>query len=56
MNVLYLLLYFLAAACFLVSVPVMATTAGKRAWNLMALGLFFWVSVALIHQIVAMSK
>lgn len=56
MNVIYLILYILAAVCFIAAAllrPV-ATTSGPGPLytrvNLVALGLFFWVLVPLIVQ------
>lgn len=50
MNVLYLILYLLAAICFL------AAASGRVAakYNLVALGLLFWVLVPLIQTIKSM--
>jgi hypothetical protein len=58
MNVLYLVLYILAAICFLVSAAGVITVSDPprhyARYNLVALGLFFWVLVPLIAQIKAM--
>jgi phosphotransferase system glucose/maltose/N-acetylglucosamine-specific IIC component len=57
MNTLYLILYILAAVCFLLSAflsvrPV--TTTGRPLPNLVALGLLAWVLVPLIQTARAM--
>jgi len=49
MIALFLLLYILAAVCFVLS----AFAASVRRVNLLALGLFFWVLVPLIQTLVA---
>lgn len=57
MNTLYLILYILAAVCFLAAAFLAVrptTTAARPMPNLIALGLLFWVLVPLISTAKAM--
>jgi hypothetical protein len=58
MTTLYLILYILAAVCFVaaafLAVRPASTTTGRPMPNLIALGLFFWVLVPLIVTAKAM--
>ena len=50
MDLLYLIFYLLGAICFAITAFTRSRLPENRTWDLIALGLLFWILVPLIIQ------